>query len=112
MQSRLQRHADEIGERHLRHTSEVLLKRFRTQPFDHLILAGSEDVVAEFERIMHDYLRRRVVARETLPMSASADEVLARSMAIEDRLESERERRTVERVLAGAAGGAAVTGLP
>ena len=113
MQSRLQRHAAEVGERHLRHTAGVLLEAFQRRPFDHLIIAGSDDVLPEFERTLHDYLRRRVVARETLAMTAAASDVLARSLAVEERLESERERRTVERLLADAATGrGAVTGLP
>jgi peptide chain release factor subunit 1 len=111
-QARLQRHASEVGERHFRHTADVVLEVFGRRAFDHLILAGSEDVLPEFERLLHDYLRRRVVARETLAMTATTDEVLSRSLAVEERLEADRERRTVERLVADAAAGrAAVTGL-
>src|SRR6266571_2169766 len=64
-----------------------------------------EDVVVprpvpEFERGLHDYLKRRIVARTTLPMTASVDLVLEKSLAVEEAVEAERERRVVEQVRA------------
>jgi peptide chain release factor subunit 1 len=112
-QSRFQRHIEEHVGRHLKHVGEVLLRFFKRRGFEHLILAGPEETVAEFERGLHDYLKKRVVARITLPMTAGEEEVLARSMEVEERLEEERERRTVELVRAEAAAGRlAVLGFP
>jgi peptide chain release factor subunit 1 len=112
-QSRFQRHIEEHVARHLKHVAEVLLSFFKRLGFEHLILAGPEETVTEFERGLHDYLGRRVVARLTLPMTAGGEEVLAKSLEIEERLEEERERRIVELIRAEAsAGRLAVLGFP
>jgi peptide chain release factor subunit 1 len=111
-QARLQRHADTLAGRHLRHVADVLFAFHRQRGFDHLILAGPDEAVHDLERLLHDYLRQRVVARETLAVTASADDVLQRSLAVEERRETERERAVVERLLADAAAGrGAVVGL-
>ena len=112
-QSRYRRHIEEHVGRHLKHVADVLLRYFKRRGFDHLILAGPQEVIPEFERHLHDYLARRVAARIVLPMTASPAEVLARSLAIEEEMEGRTERETVERLLAeSAAGRGAVTGLP
>jgi peptide chain release factor subunit 1 len=111
-QSRYQRHIDDHVGRHVKHVAEVLLKYFKRQGFDHLILAGPDEVRPEFERGLHDYLKRRVVARVTLPMTANPNEVLQRSLEIEEEIEAQREREVVEKVVAEAAAGRnGVTGL-
>lgn len=104
-QARFQRHIEEHVAKHLKHVGEVLLSFFKRRGFEHLILAGPEEALAEFERGLHDYLRRRVAARITLPMTAGTEDVLARSLEIEERLEEERERRTVDQIRAEAAAG-------
>jgi peptide chain release factor subunit 1 len=112
-QARFQRHVDDHVSRHLKHVAGVLLQFLKRSGFDHLILAGPEEAVTEFERILHDYLAQRVVARISLPITASTAEVLARSLEIEERLEEEKERRIVERLRAEAAAGRqAVMGFP
>lgn len=111
-QARYQRHVDEHMLSHLKHVAEVLLRYFKRSGFDHLILAGPHEVVAELERHLHDYVKRRIVARAQLAMSVSAAEVLERSMTVEEGIEARREREVVERVLAEAAAGRnAVTGM-
>jgi peptide subunit release factor 1 (eRF1) len=98
--------------RHLKHVADVLLRFFQRRGFDHLILAGPEEVLPEFERGLHDYLRRRIVGRITLPMTASPQEVLERSLATEESIEAVRERQVTEKVGAEAAAGRqAVLGL-
>jgi len=110
-QMRMQRHVDDHRQKHLKHVAGALFRLFRRRPFDHLILAGSDEVVADLERELHDYLRQRVRARFHLPIVASADEVLARSLTVGEELERGRERAKI-RQLVQAAGNRAVTGLP
>ena len=111
-QARFRRHIEEHVGRHFKHVGEVLFSFLKRRGFDHLILAGPEETVTEFERGLHDYLKQRMAARITLPMTATADEVLARSLEIEERLELETERTTIERLRAEAAAGRnAVLGL-
>ena len=111
-QARYQRHVDDHRQRHLKHTAEVVLRLYKRRQFDHLILAGPQEVVVEFERELHDYVRKRIRARINLPMTASPSEVLERSLQLEEEMERERERETVDRLKADAAAGRqAVLGL-
>jgi peptide chain release factor subunit 1 len=104
-QGRYQRHIDVHVGRHLKRVGEVLARYERRRGFDHLILAGPDEVVADFERGLHDYLKRRVVARVTLPMTANLNEVLERSLRVEEELEAAQERDMAARVVAEAAAG-------
>lgn len=111
-QARFQRHIDDHAAQHLKHVAEVLMAFYKRRRFDHLILAGPEELIPDLERALHDYLKRRIAARATMPLSASVNEVLERSLAVEERIEAERERKVVERVRAEAAAGRqGVTGL-
>jgi peptide chain release factor subunit 1 len=111
-QARYQRHIEEHVDKHLKHVAEALLRFFKRKRFDHLILAGPEEIIPHFEQGLHDYLRQRVLARTTLAMTASEAEVLERSLSIEERFEAEREAQVWDRVRAeSAAGRQAVLGL-
>lgn len=111
-QARFQRHVDDHRQKHLKHVAEVLFGLLKRRPFSHLVLAGSDEAVADLERELHDYLRQRVRARIHVPIAAPAEEVLGRALAIEEELERERERAKVERLAeAASAGGRAVAGL-
>lgn len=104
-QSRYQRHIGDHAAHHLKHVAEVLLRFYKVRKFDHLILAGPDELIPEFERALHDYLRRRIAARVTLPLTASSAEVLEKSLAVEEEIEKERERAILERVTAETAAG-------
>lgn len=112
-QARHGRHIEDHVQRHLKHVAEALLGVHRRQRFDHLVLSGPDEVVAELERHLHDYLRRLVVDRATLPITARAAEVLEHTLGVEEALERRREEETVGRLVAGSAGGAvrAVAGI-
>ena len=111
-QARYRRHIDEHRQKHLKRVADALFRFFKRRQFDHLILGGPEEVVSELEVELHDYLRRRVRSRIALPVTATVDDVLNRSLALEEELERQREREVVDRVSAEAAAGrAAVAGL-
>jgi peptide chain release factor subunit 1 len=111
-QARYQRHIDEHRQRHLRRVADVLFRSFKRRQFDHLILAGPEEVISEFEHELHDYLRQRVRARFQMPITALAAEVLERSLQTQEQIEREQERAIVRELVAEqAAGRKAVAGL-
>lgn len=112
-QARYQRHIEEHAASHLKHVAEVLLRFYKVRKFDHLILAGPDELIPEFERALHDYLRRRVAARVTLPMTATTAEVLEKSLAVEEEIEKAREQQVAQRLAAETgAGRSGVMGLP
>lgn len=111
-QMRYQRHVDDHRQHHLKHVADALFRLFRRRPFDHLILAGSDDVLAALDRELHDWLRQRVRARIPLAMTATAAHVLERSLALEQELEAEQEREAIRRLTEASNGaGKAVAGL-
>jgi peptide chain release factor subunit 1 len=109
-QKRYGRHIDEHRQKHLKRVADVLFRFYKRRRFDHLILAGPEEVVKELEHELHDYLAQLVRARVSVPMTASAAEVLERSLALEEELERERERQTVDRLTADHAAGRLAVG--
>lgn len=102
-QARLQRHVEDHVLRHLKRVSETLLRLHEAGRFEHLVLSGPDEVIAELERDLHDYVRRALVERASLPVSAPVGDVLEHALDVERRLERERERSTVRRLLAEAA---------
>ena len=111
-QMRLQRHVDDHRQKHLKHVADELFRLQARRHFDHLVLAGATEVVAELERELHDYVAQRVRARIVLPVTASAREVLDRSLELDEELEAQREREEAGRLLeAVAARRGAVGGL-
>jgi peptide chain release factor subunit 1 len=110
-QARLQRHIEDHVQRHLKHVADTLFRIQEDRRFDHLILAGSDQTVAELERELHDYLGRAILGRVSLPLSASLEDVLERASALERELEDRREREAVDRLVGEASSGRAVTGM-
>jgi peptide chain release factor subunit 1 len=111
-QGRYQRHVDEHRKGHLKHAAEVLFRFFKRRSFDHLILGGPEEIVAEFEHELHDYLRQRILTRVPRPVGASTDEVLGRALEAEEDLDRRRVREAIAQIRAEqAAGRRAVAGL-
>jgi peptide chain release factor subunit 1 len=103
-QGRHQRHIEDHVLRHLKHVNDVLLGLHKAGRFDHLVLAGAEEIVAALERELHDYLRRVIVARTTTPVGASVEEVRSHALRIEEELERRREEESVSRLVSEVAG--------
>jgi peptide chain release factor subunit 1 len=104
-QPRYQRHIEDHVQRHLKHVADTLLRLQQDRGFDHLLLAGPEEMVAALERELHDYVRRTILDRISLPMTVSVDDVLARTMDMERELEQRREQEAVDRLAAEVARG-------
>lgn len=101
-QMRMQRHVDDHRSKHLKHVADDLFALWRRRPFEHLVLAGPAEAHRELEEALHDYLRRRVSARLPLQIGASTAEVLDKVLEIEERVERDRERAAIERVVEAA----------
>lgn len=98
-QARFQRHIREHIQRHLKHVAEILLRLFQGGRYQRLVLAGPDEVVAELERELHDYVLRTIVARTSLPVTAAAADVLERVRELEEALERRREEEAVGRLV-------------
>ncbi|MEW6059573.1 MAG: Vms1/Ankzf1 family peptidyl-tRNA hydrolase [Actinomycetota bacterium] len=104
-QMRMQRHVDDHRRKHLKNVADSLFRLWKRRPFDDLILAGPAEAHTDLERGLHAYLRQRVRARITLPIVASPEEVLRRSIEIEEEVEQEARRKRIEQLTKAAANG-------
>ncbi|GIW41361.1 MAG: peptide chain release factor 1 [Candidatus Binatia bacterium] len=89
---RIERHIEDHVRRHLKATAEWLFREFRRRKFDYVILGGKSDLLPEFERFLHRYVRDRIVARLEMDVDAPVDEVRRRLLEEERRFEERQER--------------------
>jgi peptide subunit release factor 1 (eRF1) len=108
----IQRHTDELAHKHLKHAAEVTFEELQRQPLDHLILGGPQEIVSEFETLLHPYLKDRVAARLSIMVTASPEEVCQAALGVEGEVERNREATLVTRLRdAVGAGNGGVAGL-
>ncbi len=98
-QARYQRGIEKEKDDHLKHTAEALMKHHKRRPFQHLVLGGTREVVADFESKLHGYLTERLAGRIEVDVDHSTPEqVLSASEPCFDALDVEREREALERL--------------
>jgi hypothetical protein len=98
-QARYQRGIEKEKDDHLRDTGEALMRHFKRQPFEKLIVGGPREVVTDFEQKLHHYLRDRLAGRIEVDVERSnADQVLDAARPLIEKLEHIREREALEKL--------------
>jgi peptide chain release factor subunit 1 len=98
-QARYQRGIEKEKDDHLKNTGEALMRHFKRQPFERLILGGPREVVKDFESKLHQYLQERLAGGIDVDVEHSnADGVLAAARPLIEELEHKRERDALERL--------------
>ena len=98
-QARFQRGIEKEKDDHLRDTGDALMRHFKRQPFEKLIVGGPREVVTDFEQKLHHYLRDRLAGRIEVDVERSnADQVLDAARPLIDKLEHSREREALEKL--------------
>lgn len=97
-ETRRRHHVEYELHRHLQSVADRAFAHLKLHGFDKLIVAGPQDTVPRLVEHLHPYLRARIVARETWPLDLPRDELLARALAVEDRVEAEKERALIATV--------------
>ncbi|MBI4475207.1 MAG: hypothetical protein HY646_21265 [Acidobacteria bacterium] len=111
-QSHFQRKADENASSNLRHVVEVLENVSRSRPFEHVVLAGTTEAIAELFTLLPKEVRPKVISTITMSTSATEKQVLDRTLEIERQAERAFELRRAESLVTSAAKDArAVVGL-
>ena len=108
---RRRNHAQYVLHQHLAAVAERAWRRHKLRPVDRWILAGNRELLPLLEEHLHSYLRERVVAREAAwPTDLPRDDVRARVLEVEARVEREKEQDLLRQVAnhRGAAGMASV----
>ncbi|HKP20668.1 MAG TPA: Vms1/Ankzf1 family peptidyl-tRNA hydrolase [Thermoleophilaceae bacterium] len=98
-QARYQRGVEKEKDDHLKTTCDALLRHFKRQPFQRLIVGGPREVVTDFEGKLHHYLSERLAGRVEVDVEhSSPDQVLDAARPLIEKLEREREAEALERL--------------
>jgi peptide chain release factor subunit 1 len=91
----VQAHHEAHVQWHIKHIIELLSEELNHHSFDRIIVAGTEEALAEFNRLLPGDLKERVVGSFSAEMFASPADILRETMAIEERVEREKELQIV-----------------
>jgi peptide chain release factor subunit 1 len=98
-QARYARGIEKEKDDHLKHTSEALMRHFKRNPFEHLLLGGPREVTKDFEQKLHHYLRERMAGLIEVDVDhTNADGVLEAARPSFDQSDSRRESELLERL--------------
>lgn len=111
-QPRMERRHDESVSSHLRTVASEMGRLLDQLEVDRLIIGGSVEVASELARQIPKRLRSKLVELLPMPVTASAEEILARTGEVQIRLERAEELQVVRDLLKEVhKGGRAVAGL-
>jgi peptide subunit release factor 1 (eRF1) len=109
---RKQHHLDTHVHWHLKHVARELADLHRRRPFDRLIIAGPEEAASGLRSVLPRALAHRVAAVIPGEMNATTQEILDRTLEVEQRVERDVEDRVVTEMFDKArAGGRATSGV-
>src|ERR671916_757297 len=87
-QARYQRGIEKEKDDHLKNTGDALMRHFKRQPFERLIVGGPREVVTDFESKLHQYLQERLAGRIDVDVEhSSPDAVLEAARPLIEELE-------------------------
>ncbi|GIX47222.1 MAG: hypothetical protein KatS3mg131_1433 [Candidatus Tectimicrobiota bacterium] len=110
-QMRYQRHVKDHIDRHHKEVADYLIACLQRQPHARLILAGPEEVRANFRRFLPPAVQPQVLEAASLDLHAPETRIVEVARQVLERHEREEEQATVELLLSRAArGGLAVVG--
>ncbi len=103
-------HIEEVTHQHVKRAAGVAFDVWKQHPFDHLILSAGPEIAHELEAGLHSYLKERIAARINIPAASSEAAIVSAVLAVEEKVEREREAAMVTRLreAAGASRGGVV----
>lgn len=111
-QSRMERHHDESVTSHLRVVALEIGRLLDQLEIDRLIIGGAVGPASELARILPKRLRTKLVEVQPIPVTASAEDILAKTAEVQTRLERADELEIIRDLLREVRkGGRAVAGL-
>ena len=101
-QARYQRSVDEDVQDHLRNVADAVWKSFKRRSFDHVLLGGPGETLAEFESKLHPYVAQRLAGRFEVDVeNTNPDQVRDAAAPKIEALDRGREREALDRVQEG-----------
>ena len=98
-EKKISRHIEQQVQKHYKNVGLKLLELFKTNRFERLILGGRPNVVGEFERVLHTYLKDRVIGRFAIDSDAPIIEVFEKSRELAEKLEREFDEGLVSNLI-------------
>lgn len=95
-QSKLQRWHDLEVREHLKRASDATLDFFKREGFESMVIGIADELWPDLERVLHPYLKERVVGRFAVDINAGADEVLQRASEVEDSIREKESRELLD----------------
>jgi peptide subunit release factor 1 (eRF1) len=112
-QSRMERRHDESVASHVKMVAGELVQLLDQLEVDRLIIGGSQQAASDLARALPKRLKGRLVEVLPMPVTASAEEIMARTSEVQAALERAEELEVVREVLKEVKkGGRGVAGLP
>jgi peptide chain release factor subunit 1 len=109
-QSNFQRHRDHAVDEHLRAVSHELSESDRREPFTRLVVAGPDEPLSRFLRLMPDDVQHRVTGRVPGEMFQSDAELIRAAIDVAHDAERNDELRLVQDLLEAASNGGSAIG--
>ena len=98
-QARYERHIEFHHAMHLKSVAEKLEGMYQEGPFDRLVIVGAERATKEFEALLPEGLRRRLIGKLTADFKQESDnEILDRARALREEDERATELALVGRI--------------
>ena len=105
-QARYQRSVDEDVQDHFKKVADAVFVRFKRSAFDHLLLGGPGEALADFEDRLHTYVRERLVGRIDIDVeNSSADDVATAARPKIEEHAHATERQALDRLQEGVSKG-------
>jgi peptide subunit release factor 1 (eRF1) len=98
-------YVEQVAQRNLREAADLTARFCQTHKVNRLILAGTDETVAQFRGLLSKSLQDRVVGTASLTMNASENEVRDRAIDIITAHDHEREVELVDMIITAAAKG-------
>jgi peptide chain release factor subunit 1 len=89
--------ADQVHQ-HVKHAAQLAFEVLQRDGFDRLLVGGPADVRADLEKVLHPYLRERLVAKVDCSPASSEAEIRACAMEAEAKVERRGEAELVNRL--------------
>ncbi len=91
----VQAHHEAHVQWHVKNVIELLTQELQHHRFDRLIAGGTEEALAEFNRLLPGELRERLVATFSAEMFANPADILRETLLIQEKVEREKELELV-----------------
>lgn len=109
---RIERHVASRLHEHFKNAAHVTFNLFKKNHFDWLFLGCKDEHWAEFEPLLHPYLKNKLKGRIKAKPSDSRDKILREALQLEKKLKNEREDEIVNDLISELEkGGLAVSGV-